>query len=278
MNTLECIVTDLDDSLLGPDKRISPRDLATIRALKAKGVHFFIVTGRHPDFVKQFAHDTGYDLPIAACNGAQVYDYASKTNLMHLPIAHSLAKEIFNFLNEKKRHYIIYTPTSPYFTPENPRISFWQQVSGQFELENRFDIRYIDDHFHFDDHIIIKFLLPHAVEEERQELERLFNNNGELSMVFSGKGLLDVNAAGATKGNAVRYLATQYGFSLENTLALGDNFNDTSMLEVCGYPVVPANGEEDVRKIARFVTSHHSQDPLTTAVQALFPALFAELA
>ena len=270
---LECIVTDLDASLLGQDKKISPADLETIRALKKKGIYFFIATGRHPDFVRQFAWQTGFDLPTACCNGALIYDFVSNQPVMAQPIPKETAARCKEYLDSNNRQYIIYTSRIPVFTPQNPRLAFWQQVSAESEPQNRFDIHVLDDNFHIDDHEVIKFLIPGADEEEYARLNETVNGDNSLSMLFSGKGLLDVNVANSSKGLGIEFLSKKYGFSLENTLALGDNFNDTSMMELCGIPVCPENAEDDIKAISKYITTHHSKDPLTNAVKALFPQL-----
>ena len=41
---LECVISDLDGSLLNSQKKVSPRDLETIKKLKEKGILFFIST------------------------------------------------------------------------------------------------------------------------------------------------------------------------------------------------------------------------------------------
>ena len=42
--------------------------------------------------------------------------------------------------------------------------------------------------------------------------------------------------------------------SIEETIAVGDNYNDLSMLKVAGLSVVAANGVDDVKKEADYVT------------------------
>lgn len=272
MNKLECIVSDLDESLLGADGLVGPQDLETIRTLKAKGVYFFIATGRHFSLARQLAWQVGLDMPVICCNGGHVYDFTSGATLMARDIEPAAAAAMKDYLDSLGRHYLIYTPEAPYFTADNPRLPFWQRHNEVSEPENRATLYTMDSSFHIGDHRILKFLIPGADLAMRERLNA-FNSAGKLEIQFSGKGLLDVNAAGASKGGGITFLSQHFGFSLENTVALGDSDNDRSMLEVCGYPVVPQNGQEDLRAMARFVTSHHNDSPLTHAVEHLFPGL-----
>ena len=67
---LEAIITDLDGSLFTSDKRVNPRDLETIRRLKAKGVRVYLCTGRHFTNFHQEAAQVGLEYPVLANNGA----------------------------------------------------------------------------------------------------------------------------------------------------------------------------------------------------------------
>ena len=85
-NKLECVLTDLDGSLLNSKKQISPDDLATIKTLKARGIPVFISTGRHFAFARQTVSQIGFDLPVCACNGGHIYNYATRETLYADPI------------------------------------------------------------------------------------------------------------------------------------------------------------------------------------------------
>lgn len=273
MAKLECIVSDLDASLLGSDRRISPADLNTIKKLKQKGIYFFISTGRHPDFVRQLAWEVGFDMPASCCNGGLVFDFESNNPLMSVPIAKDLAAEVKEQLDAMGLEYIIYTDESPYFSPENPRLDHWRRENMESEPQNRFEIKIIDEKFTIDEHKIIKFLIPQADEDTYFGIRERISDKERLSIMFSGKGLLDINAAGSSKGNAMEFLSKEFGFSLENTMALGDNFNDITMMKVCGIPVCPENAEQVIKDMSKHITVHHSKSPLTAAVSELFPQL-----
>ena len=270
---LQCVVSDLDDSLLTSDKTISPRDRETIRRLKEKGVYFFIASGRHFSFVRELASQVGFDLPVICCNGGHVYDYLTGETLMAKLIPSPVARAVKEYLDERKIHYLIYTTESPFFTPGNPRIPFWEEQNRTCAPENRFPIRILEKGFPIEEHRILKFLVPQATDPIREDLTRNLNQDGSMTIVYSGKGLLDLNAAGACKGAGIEFLSQHFGFSLENTMAMGDSENDQSMLDLCGWPVVPENGEDFLKGKARFVTAHHDRDPLTAAIQHLFPQL-----
>ena len=58
--------------------------------------------------------------------------------------------------------------------------------------------------------------------------------------------LVDVNAAGATKGGTLAAVAAHFGVARDEVFAIGDNHNDVDMLQWAGTAVVMGNAEPEV--------------------------------
>jgi hydroxymethylpyrimidine pyrophosphatase-like HAD family hydrolase len=63
--------------------------------------------------------------------------------------------------------------------------------------------------------------------------------------------ILDILPAGCSKGAAVLALAAAQGITAERVMAIGDNWNDVSMLEAAGVAVLMANAPEDLKALGR---------------------------
>ena len=273
---LECVVTDLDNSLLDDQKQVSPRDLAVIHALKRQGILFFVVTGRPFPFARQVVRSIGFDLPVCCCNGGHIYDYAAGQTLYARPIPAPVALRVYRHLMEHGVPFILFTPQGTVFRDRTmKRCQYWQHWNSCAPACDQVSFHFVDDPgFDPAQTQVIKFSISYVDEAVRRGiLEELGPQAGAVSCVFSEAGVLDVNAAGVNKGEGVRQLALRFGFDPARTLALGDNFNDVEMLRLCGVPVAPQNAEQSLRAAARFVTADHSDSPLTCAIQALYPAL-----
>jgi hypothetical protein len=62
--------------------------------------------------------------------------------------------------------------------------------------------------------------------------------------------ILDILPAGCSKGAALLSLAAAKGITPDQILAVGDNWNDVSMLEIAGSAVVMDNAPEDLKALA----------------------------
>ena len=65
---------------------------------------------------------------------------------------------------------------------------------------------------------------------------------------------MEFNALGVDKGQGLIDLANKLGIAIEETIAVGDNYNDIAMLDKVYYSYVMEKAVEDVKKHGRFVT------------------------
>jgi hydroxymethylpyrimidine pyrophosphatase-like HAD family hydrolase len=84
--------------------------------------------------------------------------------------------------------------------------------------------------------------------------------------------ILDILPAGCSKGQAILALAAARGIAPAEVLAIGDNWNDVSMLEVAGAAVLMSNAPEDLKALARIrgwrIGPSNSDDGVADAIEA----------
>jgi hypothetical protein len=66
-----------------------------------------------------------------------------------------------------------------------------------------------------------------------------------------GLSILDILPAGCSKGAAILSLAAAQGIDPAQILAIGDNWNDVSMLEIAGSAILMSNAPEGLKALAR---------------------------
>lgn len=78
--------------------------------------------------------------------------------------------------------------------------------------------------------------------------------------------LIDVVGSGADKGQSLKRLAQMLRIDAGETMAIGDNLADRSMLEYAGRSVVMANGHDDLKRRWR-ATGSNDADGVAEAVE-----------
>jgi HAD superfamily hydrolase (TIGR01484 family) len=77
---------------------------------------------------------------------------------------------------------------------------------------------------------------------------------------------------GVTKGSALETLRVELGIAAQDTMAIGDSFNDVEMLAWAAHGVAMGQAPEPVRAVADEVTAPVTEDGLALALRRWFPA------
>ena len=85
--------------------------------------------------------------------------------------------------------------------------------------------------------------------------------------VLPGVPIVNVTAAGVTKGAAIRWLADHLGVDLRTTLVVGDGHNDVSMFGVAGTAVAMGQAPEAVQAQAHLVAPGVDEDGLARVLE-----------
>jgi Cof subfamily protein (haloacid dehalogenase superfamily) len=79
--------------------------------------------------------------------------------------------------------------------------------------------------------------------------------------------LLEIIHKDVSKANGIDLLAKELGIKQSEVMAIGDEENDVSMIEYAGMGVVMENGNENLKKLAQFVTKSNQEDGVAHAVE-----------
>ena len=75
---------------------------------------------------------------------------------------------------------------------------------------------------------------------------------------------------GIDKGKSLDVLLNYLGMERKDLIAVGDSFNDKSMIENAGLGVCMGNGREEIKKIADFVTLSNDDDGIAHLINMYF--------
>ena len=82
---------------------------------------------------------------------------------------------------------------------------------------------------------------------------------------------LELNAPGATKGDALEALCRHLGLDLLESAAFGDGTNDLTMIQKAGVGVAMANAAPDVLQRADLVAPSNREDGVAQILEQWFP-------
>ena len=100
--------------------------------------------------------------------------------------------------------------------------------------------------------------------EVRDDFRRLFGD--QIEITTSKPQYLEFTHKEATKGRALEYLANLKGIERESVIAIGDSYNDISMLQYAGLAIAMGNAPEEVKAHADYVTGINDEDGVAQAI------------
>ena len=75
-----------------------------------------------------------------------------------------------------------------------------------------------------------------------------------LNVVRSAPHLLEIMDKSVSKATGIEVLLKHYGYTVDEAVAFGDNYNDIEMLELIPQSVAMANAPDAIKKLAAAVT------------------------
>jgi hydroxymethylpyrimidine pyrophosphatase-like HAD family hydrolase len=94
-------------------------------------------------------------------------------------------------------------------------------------------------------------------------------------------GILDLLPPRCSKAHALDGVARSLGLEATQVMAIGDNFNDQSMLEYAGHPVLMGNAGDEMQELARrrswTVTHANDDDGVAVTLEPVIARLRARL-
>jgi len=97
MSDIQAIVLDLDGTLLGSDKSISPRNFQTVKGCYESGIHIIVATARPPRAADQFVKNFPFVDYLVYYNGALTI-CKSKQTKRNISIPMEISQQINNFI------------------------------------------------------------------------------------------------------------------------------------------------------------------------------------
>jgi Cof subfamily protein (haloacid dehalogenase superfamily) len=238
---------DLDGTLLGPDKRISPANAAAVRDLQAAGLLVVLASGRRQQNSIRYYRELALETPLISCAGALVTDSQTGETLREAPLPPTLAAELVA-AGQAEGFAVIYYHRDHLFIA---RREHWIEVyeSRVEEQAEICDLAALAGEAALK---IVWYGEPAAVTARRAALEDEYA--GRVHIVSTDPENLEFAAQGANKAQACAAVARLLGVERAATLAFGDGENDVPMLDWVGLGIAMDRGAARAHRPAALVS------------------------
>jgi len=105
---------------------------------------------------------------------------------------------------------------------------------------------------------LYRIYIPNLTQTERDEKSRLLNEVAALSYEFLESGV-EILPAGTSKGSGVRMLCDYFKVPLAQSMAIGNEGSDISMVRCAGVGVAMGNASEALKEVADELTASNEE-------------------
>ncbi len=255
------VAADLDGTLRAEGLPLSARVREAVRGALARGVHVVMATGRTYRTAVPFAQDLCLSGPIVCDHGATIRDVQSGQILSELKIPLDLTREAV--MSAPSGSTVLACIGEEFYTAE--RTDDAVRFVGKFAEEH---LHHVHDWDSFLSECPRKIVFVNDPVVTTQLLAEYSSRFGRmLQVVRSSPRYVELTHPDASKGNAVRWIADDWGISREEVIAVGDQGNDVSMIQWAGLGVAMGNATPEVQAAARWVTSSVDQDGVAELIE-----------
>lgn len=258
---IKLLALDLDGTLLDSRGKISEANKLAVRRAEESGVLVTICTGRRFRDARPVGLELELNAPLISHNGA-LLKYAGSLETVAVSIlANETIRKILRVgkkrgadamlsADPRGKGTLFYDRVSAENVPLQKYIAWSRHLHGDEAEEAIHHVENLEDilektetvHVSFSGRCAPMYDLQRVLESE------LGSRANVLATIYPQLDftLIDILPPDASKGIGLEKLAAINGFSPENIMAIGDNFNDLEMLEFAGTPVVMGNASPEL--------------------------------
>ena len=265
------IFLDLDGTLLNSRKKISLRTQQAVKKASEKGVMIIPATGREISNAKNVLYDIDPEWLITS-NGALISNLKTGEKIRQIELGKDTIRTILEFSKNESLYPIFATDEKNYISGNKNRELYlkYSRVHSDLEIGN---MLYIKNRMEWDYYLnqenepFRKSLIFDINDKQKKLLKKQFPDGKSPEIIFMSNGSVEINGAGATKGNAAAYLTKHLNCLQTQTAAAGDSENDISLLNFVSAGAVMDNAGDSVKNVADIILPNSDNDGIAVFLE-----------
>ncbi len=240
-------------------------------AARGRGVRVVLVTGRRHPSARRVAEDLGGHVPLVLHNGGLIIEDGAVLRVV--PLARATAVAAIHIGRERGADPVVHCGLAGEgrlivegVAPSNTLLAYYLDKSHP-------DVATVPDLAAALDEDPLQVMFGGTIAAMDALLPPLSSGLGSAARIErtvyprQGVGLLDVLHVGVGKAEAVAFLQRRWGIGPEQTMAIGDNWNDREMLERAGRGLVMGNADPAMLELGLPVLPTNDEDGVAVAIE-----------
>lgn len=246
------IVSDIDGTLNDKKMKLPPQNRESISRFVSNGGVFTLCSGRNLESLMIHYNKLNINTPAIFLNGAGIYSCESEKIIFFNPIStegENIIKEIYS--SNKDLQLTVFGTDTIYLAGRRCIYGLVISILDKLTYKRCKGISSLPEGIWGKASL---FGLPGKL----KKIEKIIQTNysESLDCFLTSRFTLEIVRAGVNKGEAVSQLTRILGIDSENVGAIGDYYNDVSMLEKVSHPACCGQAPDDIKSICEYITCH----------------------
>lgn len=254
LSTCNTFIFDMDGTLLNDEHELSPVTIRALNDLRERGHRVVIATGRHYMDIRAYLKQLGSGIAAITCNGAMIHNAEGEliqraclpltVNETLLPLGEAAGVHLNMYTDFE---WLVNAPCESMLDAHTESQFFYRHISlSEMCATPALKILFYGENA--------------KLQQLKSQIEQTLPQ--PIHLTFSDDYYLEAMPQHISKGDALKSLAMHLNFSLANSMAFGDGFNDVELFNAVTHPVVMSNASERLKQLfptaLRADANHHN--------------------
>lgn len=243
---IKYIFSDLDATLLDSNKKLSLANKKAIDKAKEKGIRFLVNSGRLPALMSMYGD--ALDLNSCVAGNGSLIKVDGKI-IYSCPLDKKDSLSLYTYITENKIGPRVYTLDNFYIVED------YEKENASLKMFNyaKLDLKAFAKLIKNEDIYKICFY-----SKDKEELESIRNyvleNDNNMKAFYSNSCFLEIVNKKVSKGKGIKKFCELLNVKKEEVLTIGDNENDSSMLDSIYTSACPNNAIAKVKEVCDYIS------------------------
>ena len=266
LSKVKLVVSDMDGTLLNQKEEVSERFFEQFLQLRQKNIHFAAASGRQYNSIVKKLSRIKDDIYVIAENGGMV-KHKEEVLLLNTIKPEKIATLIPHLRTINNTYLILCGKDTAYIETKNEAfIALFQEYYASYKIVD--DLMQVLDETEF-----LKIAIYHYESSEEHIYPKVKELENEFLIKISGQHWLDISDKNTNKGIGLNVVQKLLNVSTAETMVFGDFHNDIEMMQEAYFSFAMGNAHKEIKKIARFTTSDHTNFGVENIIEKVLKSL-----
>ena len=241
------IFTDIDGTLRNSKRELTKRTISAVKKVTKKGILVVLCSGRSQKYTANVSKECGASQYVITSNGANIYDYEKDKDLYTNVMDKKACIELYNIAIKAGVRLVMNVGPVRVVNKLRKMDGLETELKTDIETfvnENNIAQCLIED----TDFEKIKPLKEDIEKVKNVEIKNQHKSLTDPKAPREGTIYYDIANIDSNKGNAVKIVLDSFAMDKSNAWAFGDNYNDESMFNSVGHPILMGNAPKDLKE------------------------------